>query len=429
MADRKPNTANHQRTDTGAGKKRYGECAAEKRSDYKLPSLSGLIAKDFLHGVSPVCSASPDSGARAMTCWLIKAVPASTLLFQIGLDTLGISSKERNCWRLRLSRQALVIPARDPPVSEAGPRALPTEPLFLFQMSGYVLLIKAAMIAKQVFGRTGHESTRAVFGGAALARVTQDEADRTLEVLLRYGVNHLDVAAGYGDAELRVAPWLKRHPGRFFLATKTGERTYDNAKRQIHQSLERLGVERIDLIQLHSLADPIEWDIALSPNGALEACIEAREQSLVRFIGVTGHGSQIAATHLRSLERFDFDSVLLPYSYIMMQDPHYAAAFERVVKGCRERNTAVLTIKSIARRPWWGREHTRATWYEPFQDQPDIDAAVHWVLARPEVFLATVGDISLLPKVLDAVSRFSSAPDEARMREQSTRLEALPLFV
>ena len=285
------------------------------------------------------------------------------------------------------------------------------------------------MIAKQVFGRTGHESTRAVFGGAALSKVTQEEADQTLELLLRYGVNHIDVAAGYGDAELRIAPWLKRHPGSFFLATKTGERTYDKAKRQIHRSLERMGVERVDLIQLHSLADPIEWDIALSPNGALEACIEAREQGLVRFIGVTGHGSQIAATHLRSLERFDFDSVLLPYSYIMMQDPHYAAAFERVVKVCRERNVAVLTIKSIAHRPWWGREHTRATWYEPFQDQQDIDTAVHWALARPEVFLATVGDIGLLPKVLDAASRFSSAPDEARMREQNTRLEAVPLFV
>ena len=285
------------------------------------------------------------------------------------------------------------------------------------------------MIAKQAFGRTGHESTRAVFGGAALSKVTQEEADQTLELLLRYGVNHIDVAAGYGDAELRIAPWLKRHPGSFFLATKTGERTYDKAKHQIHRSLERMGVERIDLIQLHSLADPIEWDIALSPNGALEACIEAREQGLVRFIGVTGHGSQIAATHLRSLERFDFDSVLLPYSYIMMQDPHYAAAFERVVKVCRERNVAVLTIKSIARRPWWGREHTSATWYEPLQDQQDIDAAVHWVLARPEVFLATVGHIGLLPKVLDAASRFSSAPEEARLREQSTRLEAVPLFV
>ena len=285
------------------------------------------------------------------------------------------------------------------------------------------------MIAKQLFGRTGHQSTRAVFGGASLAKVTQDEADQTLEVLLRYGINHLDVAAGYGDAELRIAPWLRKHPGRFFLATKTGERTYDDAKREIHRSLERMGVERIDLIQLHSLADPIEWDNALSPGGALEACIEAREQGLVRFIGVTGHGSQIAGTHLRSLERFDFDSVLLPYSYIMMQDPHYAAAFERVLAVCSERNVAVVTIKSIARRPWWGREHTRATWYEPFEEQGDIDAAVHWVLARPGIFLATVGDIRLLPKVLDAASRFTSAPDEETMREQSARLEMLPLFV
>jgi aryl-alcohol dehydrogenase-like predicted oxidoreductase len=290
-------------------------------------------------------------------------------------------------------------------------------------------MLEVAMIAKQLFGRTGHQSTRAVFGGASLAKVTQDEADQTLEVLLRYGINHLDVAAGYGDAELRIAPWLRKHPGRFFLATKTGERTYDDAKREIHRSLERMGVERIDLIQLHSLADPIEWDTALSPGGALEACIEAREQGLVRFIGVTGHGSQIAGTHLRSLERFDFDSVLLPYSYIMMQDPHYAAAFERVLAVCSERNVAVVTIKSIARRPWWGREHTRATWYEPFEEQGDIDAAVHWVLARPGIFLATVGDIRLLPKVLDAASRFTSAPDEETMREQSARLEMLPLFV
>lgn len=285
------------------------------------------------------------------------------------------------------------------------------------------------MISKNLFGRTGHQSTRVVFGGASLSKVTQDEADQTLEALLQYGINHLDVAAGYGDAELRVAPWLKKHPDKFFLATKTGERTYDGAKRQIHHSLERLGVQQVDLIQLHSLADPIEWDTALSPKGALEACVEAREQGLVKFIGVTGHGSQIAATHLRSLERFDFDSVLLPYSYIMMQDPHYAAAFERVAATCTERNVAVLTIKSIARRPWWGHERTRATWYEPFEDQSDIDAAVHWVLARPGIFLASVGDIHLLPKVLDAASRFDSAPADEILHEQRARLEMLPLFV
>ena len=285
------------------------------------------------------------------------------------------------------------------------------------------------MIARQLFGRTGHESTRATFGAAALSKVTQDEADQTLEVLLRYGVNHIDVAAGYGEAELLIAPWLRKYPGRFFLATKTGGRTYDDAKRDIHHSLERMGVERVDLIQLHSLADPIEWDIALSPKGALDACVEAREQGLVRFIGVTGHGSQIAATHLRSLERFDFDTVLLPYSYIVMQDPHYAAAFDRLVAVCSERNVAVQTIKSIARRPWWGRDHTHATWYEPFEDQGDIDTAVHWVLARPGIFLSTVGDIHLLPKVLDAASRFASAPHEEALREQSARLAVIPLFV
>jgi aryl-alcohol dehydrogenase-like predicted oxidoreductase len=289
--------------------------------------------------------------------------------------------------------------------------------------------MEVVMIARDFFGRTRHESTRAVFGAAALSRVTQDEADQTLEVLLRYGINHIDVAAGYGDAELRIAPWLKKHPGRFFLATKTGGRSYDDAKRDIHRSLERLGVQRVDLIQLHNLADPIEWDKALSPKGALDACIEAREQGLVQFIGVTGHGSQIAATHLRSLERFAFDSVLLPYSYIITQDSHYASMFERVCAVCAERNVAVVTIKSIARRPWWGREHTRSTWYEPFDEQRDIDAAVHWVLGRPGIFLATVGDIHLLPKVLDAASRFTAVPDDQAMREQRDRLEMVPLFV
>ncbi len=285
------------------------------------------------------------------------------------------------------------------------------------------------MIEKAMFGRTGHESTRAVFGGAALSKATQEQADQALEVLLRYGINHLDVAAGYGDAELRVAPWLRQYPRQFFLATKTGLRSYDDAKRQIHQSLERLGVERFDLIQLHSLADPIEWDTALSPKGALEACIEARDQGLVRFIGVTGHGAQIAATHFRSLERFDFDSVLLPYSYIMMQNSYYADAFERLATVCQERNVAMLTIKSIARSPWWGRERTRTTWYEPFSEQDDIDKAVHWVLARPGIHFAAVGDLNLLPKVLDAASRFTTKPDDDAMKEQQTRLEMRPIFV
>ena len=181
------------------------------------------------------------------------------------------------------------------------------------------------------FGRTGHVSSRVIFGGAALAEVSQAVADRTLEVLLEYGVNHIDVAADYGDAELRVAPWLRREPGRFFVATKTGRRTAAEAREELHRSLDRLGVDSIDLWQLHALADPIEWDVALSPGGAIEAAVEAREQGLVRWLGVTGHGSQIAATHRRSLERFAFDSVLLPYSYVSMQLRYYAENFEALL--------------------------------------------------------------------------------------------------
>ena len=285
------------------------------------------------------------------------------------------------------------------------------------------------MIATHAFGRTGHDSTRTIFGAAALSSATPDEAEETLALILRYGSNHIDVAASYGDAELRIAPWFKEHRARFFLATKTGERTRDAAKAEIHRSLERLGVDRIDLIQLHNLSDPIQWDKALSPGGAIEACIEARDEGLVRFIGVTGHGTQMPAMHLRSLERFDFDSVLMPYSYIMMQDLHYAATFERAVARCRERNVAVQTIKAVARRPWWGRPRSTNTWYQPLEEQHDIDASVHWVLARPGVFLNTVGDIHVLPKVLDAASRFTAVPDDATMREVVARTESQPLFV
>jgi len=285
------------------------------------------------------------------------------------------------------------------------------------------------MIATQPFGRTGHTSTRTIFGAAALGSVTQDEADRTLEVLLQYGVNHIDVAASYGDAELRIAPWMNEHRERFFLATKTGERSREAARDEIHRSLDRLQVDHVDLIQLHNLADPIEWDQALSPGGALEAAIEAREQGLVRFIGVTGHGAQIAATHRRSLERHDFDSVLLPYNYTTMQNEYYAANFNALAQTCQERNVAVQTIKSIARGPWWGRERSAATWYEPLRDQHDIDLAVHWVLGRPGIFLNTAGDITLLPLVLDAASRFQQSLSDLQMGELAARLEMKPLFV
>jgi aryl-alcohol dehydrogenase-like predicted oxidoreductase len=284
-------------------------------------------------------------------------------------------------------------------------------------------------IPSLAFGRTGHESTRLIFGAAALARVSQDVADRALDVLLEHGVNHIDVAASYGDAELRVRPWLRSHPGRFFVATKTGARTAAGAREDLHRSLDRLGVDHVDLWQLHNLVDPIEWDVALSPGGAVEAAIEAREAGLARFVGVTGHGSSVAATHRRSLERFDFDSVLLPCNYLTMRLPYYRESFEALADTCRLRRVAVQTIKSIALRPWMGRGRTRSTWYEPLQSQPDIDAAVWWVLGRPDVFLITVGDVDLLPLVLDAAERFERAPSEGEMEAVAERARLEPLFV
>src|ERR687885_1535895 len=253
------------------------------------------------------------------------------------------------------------------------------------------------MIARAPFGATGHESSRAVFGAAALGSVSKSDADRTLDVLLEHGVNHIDVAASYGDAELPIASWLQRNPGTFFVATKTGEREYKGAREEIRRSLDRLGVDHVDLIQLHNLVDVIEWEIALSADGALEACIEAREEGLVRFIGVTGHGLSVPEMHRRSLERFPFDSVLCPYNWVQVRDERYADRFEALAAVCAERNVALQTIKSLARRRWDGRQATAATWYEPLREQDDVDLAVHWVLGRPEVFLLTTGDVAILP--------------------------------
>jgi aryl-alcohol dehydrogenase-like predicted oxidoreductase len=284
-------------------------------------------------------------------------------------------------------------------------------------------------IPRLQFGRLGHMSTRTLFGAAALAEVSQEAADHTLEVLLKYGVNHIDVAASYGDAELRIAPWLKHHRDHFFVATKTGQRKAADAREELHRSLDRMGIDHIDLWQLHNLADPIEWDIALSPGGVLEAAEEAKAQGLIGGIGVTGHGTQIAATHRRSLERFDFDSVLLPYNYITMQNDYYAENFNALAETCEERNVAVQTIKSIAYKPWMADEHTRTTWYKPLEDQADIDAAVWWVMSRAGVFLNTAGDINLLPKVLDAASRFDESVTQADLEEHLARLNSIPLFV
>jgi aryl-alcohol dehydrogenase-like predicted oxidoreductase len=284
------------------------------------------------------------------------------------------------------------------------------------------------MIRKQTFGRTGHESTVTIFGAAALGRVTQAVADETLDVLLEYGVNHIDTAASYGDAELRIGPWMEKHRQDFFLATKTGERTYQAAKEQIHKSLERMRVDQIDLIQLHNLVHPDEWDTAMGPGGALEAVVEARQEGIVRFIGVTGHGLTVAAMHHRSLLKFDFDTVLLPYNYPLMQNAKYAADFERLVTLCQERNVGIQTIKGITRGPWGSMERTHNTWYQPLSEQEDIDKAVSWVIGRRGLFLNTAGDVNLVPKIFDAASRFKSRPPDAEMAEVMDERRMTVLF-
>ncbi len=284
-------------------------------------------------------------------------------------------------------------------------------------------------IPKKAFGRTGHMSTRTLFGAAAFSSVTQDEADRTMELLLASGVNHIDAAASYGDAELRIGPWMQEHRKDFFLATKTGQRTYDGAKREFERSLQRLRVSEVDLIQLHYLVGEEEWEVAMGPGGALEYLLEARDQGLVKYIGVTGHDVAIAGMHRKSLERFDFDSVLLPYNYPMMQNETYRAGFEEVVRLCKARNTAVQTIKGITRRPYVGEQRSHATWYEPLTDQDSIDKAVHWVLGNEDVFLNTVGDINVLPMVLDAARRYEARTPEPVMRAMVEEGGMEPLFI
>ena len=284
------------------------------------------------------------------------------------------------------------------------------------------------------FGRTGHDSTRVIFGAAALGSMRQDRADQTLDTLIEFGVNHIDTAASYGDSELRLAPWLRTHRDDVFLATKTDERSADGARRQLEASLERLGVDRVDLIQLHNLVEPDEWERAHGPGGAVEALGRARDEGLVRFIGVTGHGLRIAAMHLAGLERFDFDSVLLPYNFSLSEIDGYRTDFERVVEVCRDRRVALQTIKSVARRRWAdGDPAGHFSWYEPIDGGAAIGRAVRFVLGRPELFLNTSSDARLLRTTLEAAAAAGSItaadrPSDDEMRADVEEQGITPLF-
>ena len=286
------------------------------------------------------------------------------------------------------------------------------------------------MIERIPFGRTEHMSTRTIFGAAALGSMRQEKADAVLELLLEFGVNHIDTATGYGDSELRVAPWMATHRDRFFLATKTSARDARGARESLARSLDRLGVDQVDLIQLHNLVEAEEQEVALGPGGALEALIAARDAGLVRFIGVTGHGTFAPKRHLESLHRFPFDSVLVPCNFAMLAQPEYAQDFEELHATCLERGVAFQTIKSIARRRWQdGDDEPRYSWYRPIRDHGPLQRAVRFVLSRPGVFLNTSSDTTLLRATLEAAASAGAAPSEAEMQTDGRALGTEPLFV
>jgi aryl-alcohol dehydrogenase-like predicted oxidoreductase len=285
------------------------------------------------------------------------------------------------------------------------------------------------MLQAKPFGRTGHESTRVIFGAAALGSMSQERADTTLAVLESYGVNHIDTARSYGDSELRLAPWLATNRDKVFLATKTGERTGPGARRELEESLSRLGVDHVDLIQLHNLVEPDEWEVAFAADGAVEALGKARDEGLVRFIGVTGHGLRIPSMHLRSLRAFDFDSVLFPYNFVLLERPDYRADVEALVELCLERDVAMQTIKSIARGRWSGSREGKFSWYEPLTDPEAIGRAVRYVLSNEQLFLNTSSDASLLPTILAAAAAGDlEAPTGAELRADIDNFGITSLF-
>jgi aryl-alcohol dehydrogenase-like predicted oxidoreductase len=290
------------------------------------------------------------------------------------------------------------------------------------------------MIPKLPFGRSGHDSPRLLFGAAALGSVSQADADRTLGLVLDSGVDHLDTAASYGAAEERMGPWLAAHRNEVFLATKTEKRSKSEALAELERSLRLLRTDHVDLWQMHVLVKEDEWETAMGEGGALEAFVEARRRGLVRFLGVTGHGKAAPAMHLRSLEEYDFDSVLFPWNWQLSRDPAYAATVRTLVHICGRRGVAVQLIKAFCRRPWGARERSRATWYEPLEEAADIARALAWAWEVPGAFVNSAGDIDLLPPILAAAgsgtaSGAATEPhDDAAMSEMAARLEMADLF-
>ncbi len=281
----------------------------------------------------------------------------------------------------------------------------------------------------RTFGPSGHPSTLAIFGGAAFWEISQADADKVLEQVLAAGVNHFDIAPSYGQAEIRVGPWMPRIRQEIFLGCKTMERTREGAWKELRASLERLQTETFDLYQFHAVTTMEELDSIFARGGAMEAFLEARQQGLFKYIGITGHGVDSPAIYLEALRRFDFDSVLFPLNFVQMGNPYYRENAEELIRVCRERNVGTMVIKTITKSPWGEREHTATTWYEPFDEPGIIQRAVDFALSYDVTGLCTVGDVRILPLVLQACENFKPMDEAEREKMIAEGRQFEPLFV
>ncbi len=282
---------------------------------------------------------------------------------------------------------------------------------------------------KRRLGRTEHQSSVAILGAFAFSDVTQDEADRAMEDVIEAGVNHIDVAPTYGDAEARLGPWLARERDRFFVGCKTMERTKDGAAREMRESLERLQIDAFDLYQLHAVTSMDELEQATGPDGALQAVLEARAEGLTRFVGITGHGMEAPMVFLEALSRFDFDTVLFPINFVLYAEPDYRRTAEELLRQCRARDVGTMSIKSIAKGLWdEGQPRPYNTWYEPFERDETIEQGVDFALSQDVTGLCTVGDLTLLPRFLAACQDVTPMSEEEQEALIATADQYEPIF-
>lgn len=281
---------------------------------------------------------------------------------------------------------------------------------------------------KRKFGKTGHMSTVAIYGTAAIGKSSQAEADQAMEDTLAHGVNHIDVAPSYGDAELRLAPWMKTHRDQFFLGCKTTERSRDGAWAEMERSFERMGTDHFDLYQLHAVTTMEKLDMVFARGGAMEAFLQARDEGLTDFIGITGHGTEIPKVLLEALRRFDFDTVLFPLNPILLGIPDYRDPVLELLEVCVEKDVGVMIIKYMTKGPWGDKPRTHAPWYEPFTSQEDIQKAVNFALSHPVTGLCSVSDTTLLPLMLDACENFEEMSEPVRSDLIAEWADLEPIF-